>query len=303
VSLLELQARNPLWAFVRYRLGAAGLLAYSDLPSTAIRGEFLHDTMEVLWKELRSQTVLRQAASTGSLITTMTHAVQMSAEKNLLGLRPALRALEEKRAISIVSAWLALELERLPFVVIDAEEKYTLSVAGLDLNVRLDRMDQLEDGRAVVIDYKGGKNLPKVLTDWQKIRPVSLQLPAYASVLAQQGALDRIAGLVLVHLHSKAKPPAGLLREEIGLKGPTLFEDAHYPDVDWTAAMQRLNTSIENLAVEFTSGLAPNRSWSKSDLEYCDVEALLRIFDDETHLFDEDSDAEESDSIGGFNGD
>ena len=303
VSLLELQARNPLWAFVRYRLGASGLLAYSDLPSNALRGEFLHDTMEVLWKELRSQTALRHAASTDALDAMITRAVQFSAEKNLSGMRPALRALEEKRAVSIVSAWLVTELERLPFVVVDAEEKYTLSVAGLKLNVRLDRMDQLEDGRAVVIDYKGGKNLPKVLTDWQKIRPVSLQLPAYASVLAQRDALDSIAGLMLVHLHSKAKPPVGLLREEIGLKGPTLFQDANYPDADWTAAMQRLNASIEKLAVEFTSGVAINQSWSKSDLEYCDVQALLRIFDDETHLLEDDSDADASNPFGDLNGD
>ncbi len=308
VSLLELQARNPLWAFFRYRLGASGLLAYSELPSTVSRGIFLHDTMEVIWKELRTQEALHQAQIEGTLEDLIARAVRVAADKNLLVMRPTLRGLEEQRALRIVSAWLELEMERLPFKVVDVEQEYTLSLSGLTLNVRLDRLDQLDNDGFLVIDYKGGKQRPKVLDEWKKSRPVSLQLPAYASVLAQEGASDRIAGLMLVHLHTKAKPktklePAsGLLHEEIGIKGPTLFQEAKYPDADWTAVLARLNASIHMLAAEFSIGRALNQSWSQSDLDYCDVQALLRFFDDETLLFEEDADVDASQSFGDMHG-
>ncbi len=286
VALLETQARNPLWTFVRYRLGAYGLPAYSDLAPASARGMFLHRVMEIVWKALRTQAECQRLTSTGEIHVLLVESIRAAADKELNALNPALRALEEKRALAIVTVWLALECERAPFVAVQIEEQHALSFAGLNLNVRLDRMDQLEDGSRVVIDYKGGAKLSKVLTDWQRMRPVHLQLPAYAAVLEQAGLLDSIAGLILVHLHSGAQLPVGLLRRDIGLEGPTLIEKADYPDADWSSAMCRLKDVVYALATEFISGVALNQSWSRTDLQYCDVPALLRCYDDEQQTMD-----------------
>ena len=290
VALLETQARNPLWAFVRYRLGAHGLPAYSALAPTSARGMFLHAVMQAVWETFRSQAQCQHMIAAGDVREILENLIHAAAEQELVALNPALRALEEKRAFRIVTAWLALECEREPFVAVQIEEKHELSIAGLTLNVRLDRMDQLEDGSRVVIDYKGGGSLPKVLSDWQRERPVQLQLPAYAAVLAKEGILDTVAGMLLVHLHSGPQSPTGLLSRDIGLKGPTLFQDADYPDADWSAAMLRLKDVVHGLASEFSAGLAVNQSWSGSDLQYCDVPALLRRYDDGQQIFDDAAD-------------
>ena len=287
IALLETQARNPLWAFVRYRLGAYGLPAYSDLVPVSARGMFLHAVMELVWLSFRSQSECQRMTASGELREKLQEFIHLAAEQELLALNPALRALEEKRALAIVTAWLVLECERKPFVAVQVEEKHALTAAGLTLNVRLDRMDELEDGSRVVIDYKGGSSLPTVLNDWQRERPVQLQLPAYAAVLDKQGVLDTVAGLMLVHLHSGAQPPVGLVSRDIGLEGPTLFDQAEYPDPDWSAAIIRLKDVVHALASEFTSGVAINQSWSRTDLKYCDVPALLRRYDDGQALYED----------------
>ncbi|MDP4908629.1 MAG: PD-(D/E)XK nuclease family protein [Burkholderiaceae bacterium] len=287
IALLETQARNPLWAFVRYRLGAYGLPAYSDVVPASARGKFLHKVMELVWLAFRSQAECQHVTESGELRKKLEAFIRLAADKELLAQNPALRALEEKRALAIVTAWLAIECAREPFVAVQIEEKHALTAAGLTLNVRLDRMDQLEDGSRVVLDYKGGSNLPNVLNDWGRERPVHLQLPAYAAVLDKEGMLNTVAGLMLVHLHSGAQAPVGLLSREIGLEGPTLFAQAEYPDPDWSAAIIRLKDVVHALASEFTSGLATNQSWSRTDLQYCDVSALLRRYDDGQQLFED----------------
>lgn len=303
IALLETQARNPLWAFVRYRLGAYGLPAYSELAPASARGMFLHAVMQAVWETFRSQAQCQQVTAAGELHEILVDLIHAAAQQELAAFNPALRALEEKRAMRIVTAWLALECEREPFVAVQIEEKHELSVAGLTLSVRLDRMDQLEDGDRVVIDYKGGASLPKVLNDWQRERPVQLQLPAYAAVLDKEGILDTVAGLMLVHLHSGSQLPVGLLSRDIGVQGPTLFNDADYPDADWAAAMRRLRNVVHALAAEFTSGLALNQSWSRTDLQYCDVPALLRRYDEGQELFDDMAEDTNGDAQGGKDGD
>jgi hypothetical protein len=255
---------------------------------------FLHAVMELVWTSFRSQSECQRITASGELREKLQEFIRLAAEQELLALNPALRALEEKRALAIVTAWLVLECERKPFVAVQVEEKHALTAAGLTLNVRLDRMDELEDGSRVVIDYKGGSSLPKVLNDWQRERPVQLQLPAYAAVLNKEGVLDTVAGLMLVHLHSGAQPPVGLVSRDIGLEGPTLFDQAEYPDPDWSAAIIRLKDVVHALASEFTSGVAINQSWSRTDLKYCDVPALLRRYDDGQSLFEDDAEVDGS---------
>ena len=55
------------------------------------------------------------------------------------------------------------------------EDKRKLTVAGLELNGRIDRMDELESGGHALIDYKTGNPTPN---DWQGERPEDPQLLA-----------------------------------------------------------------------------------------------------------------------------
>jgi len=288
IGLLETQARNPLWAFIRHRLGVRGLPAYTELAYKMQRGMFLHGVLQRIWEELRDQEALHEAVVQRTLDSQLERIAHEVGRKELHAFEETLQRLEIERGLVVVRQWLALEEARLPFEVIEVEQKRELSVKGLTLEVRLDRLDAVGEAKdRVIIDYKTGAALPKVLNDWKTPRPLNLQVPAYAMMLGQAGAADEqtsanTAGLVLVQLHSKETVVAGLVeRDSLGLQGPKTLDEAKFKDENWPALLLRLQTAIETLADEFVSGHALNQAWNKTDLEHCDVLPLLRLYEDE----------------------
>ena len=46
---------QPLWAFVRHRLGGRAMAAYADVAAISVRGQFLHRALELAWGMLPDQ--------------------------------------------------------------------------------------------------------------------------------------------------------------------------------------------------------------------------------------------------------
>jgi probable DNA repair protein len=297
VNVLETQSCNPLWGFVRYRLGVQGLKPYATLPSKTLRGIYLHAVMQRLWEDLRSQERLLERRDRGELQGWLEALLQDVAKEKLQEYPEMWQQLEAERSVPIVAQWLHLESERLPFAVTEIEEKRLMaigSVSKLKLELRLDRLDTLlNDERQVVIDYKSGSKLPDVLKDWNQSRLLNLQLPSYAALMLgndsfsqvseQLGATaaDSLAGFILVQLHSKSVTAIGVVDEDLGLKGPKSLSDAKFDDPSWGSAMQRLHDAITRLADEFLQGVAINQSFNKNDLKFCDVLPILRVYEED----------------------
>ncbi len=85
--------------------------------------------------------------------------------------------LEELRLTGLLTEWLNYEASRIEFVVTETEASRSAHVAGLEFDLRLDRIDRLNDGSLLVIDYKSGDVSPK---SWDLPRPDDVQLPLYA---------------------------------------------------------------------------------------------------------------------------
>jgi RecB family exonuclease len=305
VSVLETQAINPLWAFFRYRLGLKGLPAYGELPQMALRGKFLHGVMERVWEALRDQSGLKVAIETSALLPQLEKIVYAVASQELNAFDIALRDLEVRRAMEVVHDWLLVEAGRAPFVVQEIEQKRELNIKGLLLDVRLDRLDHLvseDQGDGIkhlaVIDYKTGRSLPAVLSDWEGARPINLQVPVYAALLGAEGAgrrdvRDRIGALMLVRLHARGCAALGLVEhDDLGLSGLKTLAKAKYPDADWSCMLSRLSAVIDMLAQEFVQGHALNQSWKGADLTFCDILPLLRYYDQGEEDAQGDSDDE-----------
>jgi hypothetical protein len=173
------------------------------------------------------------------------------------------------------------------------------------LDVRLDRLDHLvseDQGDGIkhlaVIDYKTGRSLPAVLSDWEGARPINLQVPVYAALLGAEGAgrrdvRDRIGALMLVRLHARGCAALGLVEhDDLGLSGLKTLAKAKYPDADWSCMLSRLSAVIDMLAQEFVQGHALNQSWKGADLTFCDILPLLRYYDQGEEDAQGDSDDE-----------
>ncbi len=88
-----------------------------------------------------------------------------------------MRAVWKSIETQLAREWLDLERRRGDFEVIATEEKRVMSFGGITVNVRLDRLDRIGNGQAV-IDYKTGQCKT---SDWMGNRPEEPQVPMYAS--------------------------------------------------------------------------------------------------------------------------
>ncbi|TAM89645.1 MAG: hypothetical protein EPN41_03240 [Candidimonas sp.] len=276
IGVIDTQARDPLWAFVKYRLGASCLPPYAVESGRNVRGIFLHRAVELVWRLLGDQANLLRARDGGTLGGLVTQAVDRAGDECLSDGSPVLRQLEVERARGVLDAWLALECERSPFAIAALERHGVWSFGPLTLSLRIDRIDRLADGRLAIIDYKSGLGRLDPKSDWMRERPVGLQLPCYASVLA--GESSPVAAMVLARLHARKVETVGLADGDRGLPGLAHPEDwPLYAGWSWERIMDGWRGTIEGLAKEYIAGRAVNEVRKPADLDYCDVRPFLRL--------------------------
>ena len=179
-SLFKLQAMCPFKAFAELRLGATGLDGAETGLSATDRGLLIHRILQRIWDLLGSHASL---LSTGDErladIVRMTVGAELCdfGERRGALRRERFREIEQKRIERVIAEWLQLERERRPFTVIQQEARRRVTVGGIDLSIRADRMDRLENGNFVVLDYKTGECSASA---WFGARPDDPQLPIYA---------------------------------------------------------------------------------------------------------------------------
>lgn len=283
VGVLDAQSRNPLWAFVRYRLHARELRPYAKLSDKNSRGLFLHKCLEMFWHAIPDQESLRLLQTQGRLEALVEQAVESAARQELGAYTPVLQSLEVARARLILHKSTQAELARAPFTLQAIEQSHCWKKGPLSLQVRLDRLDVLDDGSLVLLDYKTGAGAFRPAQEWLRERPISLQLPFYALILLDDG--HHVAALSLARLHARSVEFVGFGQE--GLDFPGLLELPQ--GSSWQGQLQRWQATIACLADEFINGKADNHSYAKEDLLYCDVLPFLRLHD---HLEDTDEAAQ-----------
>jgi probable DNA repair protein len=275
VGVLQAQARNPKWAFFRYRLGVRGLLPYARTPSLNDRGNLLHEVLRALWDRWGEQSQMLQQIEQPNWPAELEALVQKVAAHTLAHWPRVLRALECHRATMLVASWVRVEAKRSPFKVVERESKYLLERGGLALRLTMDRIDQLQDGQCVVIDYKSGKKLPNYARDWQPPLSGDLQLLVYATVLQSQPR--RPDALVWIHLHPSALAMVGVADDDVQLEGVQSWSALKWAQGSWTEQLARWDAQIGELADAFAKGLNDNRFWRAEDARYCDIGALLGL--------------------------
>jgi probable DNA repair protein len=188
--------------------------------------------------------------------------------------------LEEARLVKLVTEWLLYESTRARFTVIETEQKTPVVIAGLALDLRLDRRDLLDDGSTLVVDYKTGQASPD---RWTTDRPEDVQLPLYAAFAVNQVAAKDPGGLVFGKVKISEHEFLGRVRDPKSL----------LPDLGKTGALVKNPLTdeqllewrwvIERLAVEFLQGRAAVNPRDYPDTcEYCSLSALCRVAESKT---------------------
>ncbi|MCP3677171.1 MAG: hypothetical protein GY721_06160, partial [Deltaproteobacteria bacterium] len=177
-SIIRNQSACPFRAFATHRLNASGINVPEPGFTAAQRGIHTHRALRNLWEEVKDSKWLRENIETSDLDKLIERGVDDALRGATLFQHLSLRYidLERERLKSLLHEWIGIEAERPPFTVKDTEQPQEISVGGLTIRAKFDRIDQLEDGRQVLLDYKTGECNRY---DWLSERPKEPQLPLY----------------------------------------------------------------------------------------------------------------------------
>jgi ATP-dependent helicase/nuclease subunit B len=279
--VLNLQTQCPFKAFAVARLGAEGWTAAEAGLTPAQRGQLVHAVLHAVWDKpngLHTLGALRDLSDRRAFVATRVERVlrdQISA-----GARERMPQryleLEGERLTGVVCEWLDYELARHPFTVAATEADSTVNIAGLTLRVRIDRIDELNDGSLLVIDYKTGAVSPK---SWDPPRPDDVQLPLYASFALHPGA--EIGGLAFAKVRAGTDNIefSGRVRDAAGTLAPGLSATTGLVKEPLTAyLLAAWRERIERLARDFIAGRAePDPREYPRTCESCGLQTLCRI--------------------------
>ncbi len=198
-SVLTDQAACPFRAFARHRLHVRPFEPMRLGLDGRERGILLHDAMEVFWREARSSSSLKSIGSQAleALIEQSVDTAVGNARRRLRG-RDSLKYLgvESHRLRAIIAEWLRYEMQREPFTVLDLECAVETTIAGRDAILRIDRVDVLDDGSLLLLEYKSGIVSEKDAMQAPVLAPqLALYLLRYRSAGGEQasgGAICRI---------------------------------------------------------------------------------------------------------------
>ena len=251
--VLQLQASCPFRASAELRLGADPVPEPVPGFDPRERGRLLHRALELAWRQLGDSDALLRAAADGSSVEALARAVAERAVREALARRlvPAAAALVSNETLRIaarVTALLRDDQRRAQsggFRALRLEEWQECELAGRVLRVRMDRLDQLSDGRLVVIDYKSG--IAETFRPLDE-RPGQPQLLVYALL-----AGEAVAGVAAAYLNADEVRWRGAGAADSTLPLPVRVR---VPTAPWPELLTHWRRVIERLASDFAAGEA-----------------------------------------------
>jgi ATP-dependent helicase/nuclease subunit B len=298
-ALLTAQSQCPFKAFALHRLKAQSWQPAQASLTSAQRGRLLHQVLHSIWRDppphgIRSLQDLLAVADTPEFVKPhVRNAFPTALAASVLARMPqAYLEVEAQRLIRLVSEWLAYESRRLPFAVEETERSQTVSAAGLQLKVRLDRLDRLQDGSLLVVDYKTGEHNP---SEWTTPRPEDPQLPLYAVFALPSN--QSLGGLAFAQLRTGKLTFAGRLRDAASTLDASLSRATALVKNPLTSEqMAEWRAAIEALARNFLAGRADVDPLDPvKTCQRCGLHTLCRIAEREGFFADEDEDDVEGD--------
>ena len=283
-GLLQSQADCGVQAWLRHRMGLKPLKT-ADIALNALdRGTTLHRALELLTKRLNDRQAFLSCTD-GDALSICEEAARGAVNHLDSDVRQrvggGILKLEEARLKETLLTWIDFERTRtIEFEIEQREYKISWLHNGLELNVTADRIDRLESGDTLIIDYKSSPS-PSIYP-W--VNPVLRlpQLPAYAIATQRLGAIGIAA--------PKRKDPELLIAgSAVGIaavdtKAQKAMDKAGLSDT--AALVVHWDALLANLVDDYLNG-SLTLPESDSVCRLCDFHAICRI-----RLTEDEQDAE-----------
>ncbi|HEV2524115.1 MAG TPA: PD-(D/E)XK nuclease family protein, partial [Gammaproteobacteria bacterium] len=187
-------------------------------------------------------------------------------------LTPQYLRLEKKRTTELIERFITLEKSRPDFEVLSTEKKRVVNVEGLEIKIRIDRIDRVENQSEILIDYKTGE---VSISNWFGERPKDPQLPLYCVTEEKKPS-----GIVFGVIRPDAIKYQGLVEEADLLPGVKTPEKAEAMGCAASFAEQcdDWKDAIALLAREFMQGVARVEPLEgENTCRTCSLKPLCRV--------------------------
>jgi ATP-dependent helicase/nuclease subunit B len=251
-GLFKAQAENPFDSFVKYRLGAPLPIAPVNGFSHIEKGNILHNSLAALWQQLNSQENLL-ALSDDALAQLISEQVNIAISDvkrhKPKHLSDTLCQIESERQSQLLAQWFDVEKQRPPFTVVAMEEARTIHVNGMNINIRIDRVDQLPDGRYLIIDYKTGQ---ANINAWKSQRPKEPQMPLYAVTYSEN--IHKVKGISFAQININDQTFKGIGDGDIATGITHIEKNKMGLPSTWESTLEHWQQIVDQLLTEFTQG-------------------------------------------------
>jgi len=272
--ILELQAKCPFRAFAELRLRALPLEEPQAGIDRRLRGQLLHRALERLWSKWHSQQALLEPGEEASAADIAAAVDAAIADLAPTGVGERSLRLERDWQQRAIANLLALERARPPFTVVETERELTGRIGGLELALRVDRVDET-DGALVVIDYKTGAAHG---TPWRGARMDEPQLPLYAVLHPR-----RPAGIAFARANATRATYFGVGSDAVSIEGVLAAADFELTEdledgFGWHQVTGHWWAWLERLAHDHAQGKADvDPKLAAQTCRQCHLAALCRV--------------------------
>ena len=232
-ATLQHQLSEPFGAFAYGRLGIRRLESIAAGLGPLVRGNLVHAALFRLYERLPTALELRAwgSAETEQQVAMAIEATFPRYERRADKVLQSLLALERRRVAQLLTSVIDLDRNREEFRVKAVEGIHEFRHGNLSLELRIDRIDRLEDGSVAVLDYKTGTPRRFLNADGD---PRDIQLVVYAYSLE-----DPVSMMGLYNIDSRQ----------------TAIEASNAEDTDdWSATLARWFSLVERAAEELAGG-------------------------------------------------
>ncbi len=273
--ILKLQAACPFRAFAESRLQAVPLPVPEHGLTSGDRGEIIHEILHRFWLEIKDQARLKALSveqQNRMLDSAFDEIIKKWLAKRFFTLTPRYIALEKKRTIPLITQLLDLEKTRPFFEVVANEAENIIDFEGLQIKIRIDRIDKTENQAEILIDYKTGIHS---ISHWFGERPRDPQLPFYCIT---RGSMP--VAITFAVLQPEGVKFQGLAKDSMILpRVKTLSQTQSLgSEASWEEQCAEWNSILKMLAKQFKEGIATVEPLDgENTCRTCSLKALCRI--------------------------
>ena len=277
-GILQAQSQCPLMAFMDFRLGAKyGLQTVEEGLQNNFQGTLVHEVLEHFWQETKTQVAMLSLTDEALHERLASH-INQSFESLQGTIEKAYLELEQKRIFELCLQWLELEKTRPSFAVTGQEEAHEIELAGIQFNITIDRVDEVE-GERVILDYKTGK---ASINNLMKTPTKAPQLAVYL-----HGVSENVSGIGYGLLHSDDGVKISSIVADEGVlqkaRSIQVFakmaekEGNDYYETTWEHFLDHLRQQVLDLAQQIQQGHASMVFDSPADIQYANCHLALRL--------------------------